>query len=188
MRRSDSREDAALLSATAHDPEAFAAFYSRYADAVFAFFASRTRRSDLAADLTAETFATALAGAAQYRGEAPTAAGWLFQIARNKMLDSFRRKQVEDSARRKLGMQPIALEADELAELEARIDLSAHEAWLAKALADLPSDQREALLARVVGERDYAEIAAEVECSPAVVRQRVSRGLAALRAQASEEL
>jgi DNA-directed RNA polymerase specialized sigma24 family protein len=40
--------------------------------------------------------------------------------------------------------------------------------------------QREAVLARVVAERDYAEIAAELECSEQVV-------LVALRAQAEEE-
>jgi RNA polymerase sigma-70 factor (ECF subfamily) len=95
MRRSDPRDDAALLAAAAHDPEAFAVFYSRYAEPVFAFLINRTRRADLAADLTAEP--------------------WLFRIARNELLDSVRRKRVEDSARRKLGMQPIELDDGALA-------------------------------------------------------------------------
>ena len=84
-------------------------------------------------------------------------------------------------------MQAIALADDDLAELESRLDLAQHEEWLREALASLPSEQRSVLLARVVDERDYAEIASEVECSQAVVRQRVSRGLASLRAQFSEE-
>ena len=33
----------------------------------------------------------------------------------------------------------------------------------------------------MVDERGYGEIAAELQCSESVVRQRVSRGLAALR-------
>jgi RNA polymerase sigma-70 factor (ECF subfamily) len=103
------------------------------------------------------------------------------------MLDAFRRKRVEDSARRRLGMAAITIADDDLAELEARLDLAQHEEWLREALASLPADQRAVLLARVVDERDYAEIAAEVSCSQAVVRQRVSRGLASLRAQFSEE-
>jgi RNA polymerase sigma factor (sigma-70 family) len=187
MGRGDERDDAALLAAVANEPDAFATFYDRYAEAVFAFLLTRTRRRDLAADLTAETFAAALAAASRYRGSAPTAAPWLFGIARNRMLDAFRRKRVEDSARRRLGMQAIALADDDLAELESRLDLAQHEEWLREALASLPSDQRSVLLARVVDERDYAEIASEVECSQAVVRQRVSRGLASLRAQFSEE-
>ena len=83
MGRGDERDDAALLGAVANEPEAFAAFYDRYAEAVFAFLLTRTRRRDLAADLTAETFAAALAAASRYRGSAPTAAPWLFGIARN---------------------------------------------------------------------------------------------------------
>ena len=46
----------------------------------------------------------------------------------------------------------------------------------------LPPDQREALRLRVLDERDYAEIARELECSEAVVRQRVSRATRTLRA------
>jgi RNA polymerase sigma factor (sigma-70 family) len=187
MRRSDPRDDAALLGAAWRDPEAFAAFYSRYVDSVLAFLISRTRRADLAADLAAETFAAALAAARSFRPDAPTAAPWLFQIARNKLIDSVRRGRVEDATRRKLGMRPLELDDAGLEELKERIDLEAHEAWLAEALRALPADQRAAILARVVDERAYEDIAADVETSPAVVRKRVSRGLEALRARLSEE-
>ncbi len=40
------------------------------------------------------------------------------------------------------------------------------------------------MLARIVDERSYADIAAVMRTSQSVVRQRVSRGLAALRDQA----
>jgi RNA polymerase sigma-70 factor (ECF subfamily) len=38
----------------------------------------------------------------------------------------------------------------------------------------------------VVDERDYAEIAKDLRCSEAVVRKRVSRGLARMRDQMGE--
>ncbi|MGH2858758.1 MAG: RNA polymerase sigma factor, partial [Solirubrobacteraceae bacterium] len=50
-----------------------------------------------------------------------------------------------------------------------------------RALDELPATQRDAVLARVVDERPYAEIAAEMRCSELLVRQRVSRGLRTLR-------
>jgi RNA polymerase sigma factor (sigma-70 family) len=187
MSRSDPREDGALLAAASREPEAFAIFYSRYAESVFAFLITRTRRPDLAADLTAETFAAALAGAQRFRPDATSAAPWLFQIARNKLVDGVRHQRVEDAARRKLGMRPLEIDDDELAELEARLDLRAQEAWLADALAELPPEQRAAILARVVDEQDYDEIAAAVKTSPSVIRKRVSRGLATLRSRLSEE-
>ena len=48
-------------------------------------------------------------------------------------------------------------------------------------LADLPDDQRDAVVAHVVEDRDYSEMAGELHISEATVRQRVSRGLATMR-------
>jgi hypothetical protein len=49
MGPSESRTDAELLAATSRDREAFAAFYRRYVDNVFAFFMNRTHALELAA-------------------------------------------------------------------------------------------------------------------------------------------
>lgn len=49
-------------------------------------------------------------------------------------------------------------------------------------LAELPPDERAAVRARVIDERPYGEIARSLGCSEMVVRKRVSRGLARLRA------
>jgi DNA-directed RNA polymerase specialized sigma24 family protein len=49
------------------------------------------------------------------------------------------------------------------------------------ALADLPEAQQQAIRARVVEDRGYAEIAAALGLSEPATRQQVSRGLAALR-------
>jgi RNA polymerase sigma-70 factor (ECF subfamily) len=46
----------------------------------------------------------------------------------------------------------------------------------------LPDEQREAIEAHHLDDRGYPEIAADLRCSESVVRKRVSRGLAALRA------
>lgn len=50
-------------------------------------------------------------------------------------------------------------------------------------MRNLPADQREAITARVLDDREYHEISRILECSEAVVRKRVSRGLATLRRQ-----
>jgi len=42
----------------------------------------------------------------------------------------------------------------------------------------LPANERDAVRARMVDERECREIAGALECSESVVRQRVSRGLA----------
>jgi RNA polymerase sigma-70 factor (ECF subfamily) len=81
-------------------------------------------------------------------------------------------------------MAPVALEDEDL----ERIDRLAGRSDIAmQALAGLPADQREAVLARIVDERDYREMARELRCSESVARKRVSRGLAQLRDQLGEE-
>jgi RNA polymerase sigma factor (sigma-70 family) len=171
---------AALLNATRRDPAAFAVFYRRHEDAILVFMLRRTRSPELAADLTAEVFATALAGASRFRATGAPPAAWLFGIARNLLAASFRRARVQDDVRRKLRMPPLAL-TDEL--IEAIDDLSDAAAGreAMELLEHLPAEQREAIRAHVLDERDYREIAAELDCSSSVVRKRVSRGLAVLR-------
>jgi RNA polymerase sigma factor (sigma-70 family) len=180
---SDRRTDAQLLATTAHDPRAFAAFYVRHEDRVRAWMLRRTGRADLAADLCAEVFAAALSLAHRFRGSGPPAEAWLFGIARNVLGTSLRRGRVEARARQRLRMAPIELN-DEVLE---RIDELRHDGTVLAALEALSDDQRDAVRARVVEERDYADIARELRCSQEVVRKRVSRGLAVLRVRVEAE-
>ena len=48
-------------------------------------------------------------------------------------------------------------------------------------LEHLPPDQRALVVAHVIDERPYDELADELDTSEAVVRQRISRSLATLR-------
>lgn len=167
--------DAELLSAD--DMASFERFYRRNFDAVLGFFARRTRDPELAADLTAETFAAALTSRRRYRPERGGADSWLFSIAYHKLADAQRRGAADDRARRRLRMERIELTDADLLRIEQLADED-H----ARATVDrLPPDQRDAITAHIVRERSYAEIAASLSISEVVVRKRVSRGLATVR-------
>jgi RNA polymerase sigma-70 factor (ECF subfamily) len=159
------------------DPEGFVAFYRRHSPAMLAYFLRRTGDVELTADLTAEVFAAALIAARRYRPGRGPALAWLYGIAAKKLADSRRRGRVEASARRRLTLDPIALEDEDL----DRIPAIAGSVDVAAAIASLSEEQRAAVLARVVDEREYAEIATDLACSEMVVRKRVSRGLRILR-------
>lgn len=64
--RGDQCSDVELLAAASCDPEAFGVFYASNVGPLLAYFWSRTRDRDVASDLTAETFAAALAGVTRY--------------------------------------------------------------------------------------------------------------------------
>lgn len=176
----DRREDAELLLLARKEPDAFAAFYRRHVDRVLAFFMRRTRRADLALDLTAETFAAALASAPRYRAHAPAEA-WLYGIARHKLAHSARRGKVEERMRQRLQMEPLGVDDAALELVERRAEAGA--SGLLERLRELPADQRRAVEAHVFDERDYTDIAEELACSSSVIRQRVSRALRSLRVQ-----
>jgi RNA polymerase sigma-70 factor (ECF subfamily) len=150
---------------------------------VLAYFYRRTGDAELAADLTAEVFAAVLQSCVRFRPGPVPASAWVFGIAQHKLASSRRRGRVEDRARRRLRMAPIVLDDEDL----ERIEREAGTGTLMALLEELPADQRDAVRARILEDRPYEEIARTMRCSKAVVRKRVSRGLAALRDQLGEE-
>ena len=169
-------DEALLLSGDLVD---FGRFYDRYVRALLAFFQRRTSDPEVAADLTAETFAAAMVARERYEARTATAAAWLFTIAHHKLTDYQRRGSTEDRMRSRLGMEPVAVSAEDAEMIR----------WLGEEVAsqmveDLPPDQRDAIRAHVLEDRDYAEIARSERLSEATVRKRVSRGLRVLRDRA----
>jgi RNA polymerase sigma factor (sigma-70 family) len=157
-----------------------APFYDRFEADVLAFVYRATRRADIAADLTAEIFAAALASAGAFDPTLGTARGWLFGIARHKLAQLWERGRVEDSARRRLGCEPLAITDELLERIEQLGSIGSVNTLALPLLEDLPRDQRLAIEGRVLEERDYSELAVTLSCSESVVRQRVSHGLVAL--------
>jgi RNA polymerase sigma-70 factor (ECF subfamily) len=181
----DERDDPELVAAIARgDERAFATFYRRHLPLLLRWCLRETGNREIAADLCAEVFATSLTAAHRYRPARGEVLAWLLGIARNKLRESRRRGRVEDVARRRMGIDPSELTDDDL---ERVLELASLDAGAVGALVDaLPEDLRRPLLDRVVAERPYAEIAAELRCSELVVRQRVSRGLKRLRSEMEE--
>ena len=172
-------DDDELLRLSREQPDAFGAFYERHVRAVLAHVRRQGLGVEEALDLTGEIFAAALMASPRYRpGEAPASA-WLFGIARNKLAKHRRARATEDAARRKLGMSRLSFSDDALERVEDLLD--AAPPVYSNGIGDLPPAEREAVLARIVEERDYDEIADATDTTPAAVRQRVSRGLARLR-------
>jgi RNA polymerase sigma factor (sigma-70 family) len=177
--------DDELLARTAADREAFGEFYDRHVRAVLSELRHRGLATEDALDLTAEVFAAALLASRRYRpGEAPARA-WLLGIARNKLAHRHRRAATETAARRKLGMARLTYSDEALERVEELLGTEARR--FTNGTASLPPAEREAVVARVIEERDYDEIASATGATPAAIRQRVSRGLAKLARLGREE-
>ena len=157
----------------------FAAFYRRHLPMVVGWSMRQLRNAELAADLSGEVFAAALLARDRFDPGRGTARAWLLAIARHSLIDSVRRGRVEDRARRELGVARLEISDDDLARVEEMAAAAAAQPLLF--LDGLPPEQRRAIEARVLDELDYADVAARLQCSEAVARKRVSRGLRTLR-------
>ena len=177
MRSYGEASDDDLLRWTPGEPDAFAVFYRRHEDAILRYMVARVRDGELAADLAAETFAAALISAPRFRPRPEPAAAWRFGIAGN-VLRSRSRAQPRGLRSPGLGMPPLELSDEDVTGIEALLsDVSARQM-----LSSLPEEQAGAIEARVLDDISYEDIARRLRCSEAVVRKRVSRGLATLRA------
>jgi RNA polymerase sigma-70 factor (ECF subfamily) len=179
--RLESASDAELVAAPVDEiAEAFAVFYRRHRWPILNYLFARTRGdTHLALDLLAEVFASAYEKRHTYEADKAPARAWLFRIANNALIDEHRGRAYERSARARLELPIFEYTDAAIAQVEERID--ATEAGYLDGLAELPDDERDAIQARIIEDRDYADIAAAAAVSQAAIRKRVSRGLARLK-------
>lgn len=172
--------DEQLLVAARRDSGAFAELYDRHAPGIARWLRRRTD-PETAAELLAETWAQAWACRARFRPDRGTAQAWLYGIARHQLLHFYRSFEVEQRARRRLGVSVISAQEDPAPAADARMDADAARTELETLLAALSPALREAVILRAVEQLDHREIAARTGCSPQAARLRVSRGMRALR-------
>lgn len=172
-------DDDRLLELTPRVPQAFGVFFARHRDALVAFLVRQTGSQEVAAEIAAETFAAVFESVGRFDRRRGEARGWLFGVARVTMLASFRKQRAEDGARRRLGVTVVGHSDEAWERVEERLDAALPD--LLSGLGELPRAERNAVLARVIEERDYADIADSEQASEAAIRQRVRRGLARLR-------
>ncbi len=135
----------------------------------------RGRIGSGAEDVAAQTWLDAARRLEEFRGDDTDFRRWVFTIGRHRSIDELRRRgrRAEDP--------PSALDGE-----PARPDdgIDRHDD-LAAALAlvrRLPPDQADAVLLRVVGDLDVAQVATVMGRSPGSVRVLVHRGLRRLQA------
>jgi RNA polymerase sigma-70 factor (ECF subfamily) len=184
MRRLDRLGDDALLAAIAlGERDAVAVFVRRFQRRVFGLAITVTGDAALSDDIAQMTFERAWRHAGTYDARRASVATWLLTITRNLSIDAMR-------VRRSTPLDPHLL--GELLPPASDID-PAHAAVVADQLgrlgielADLPIDQRRAVVLATVAGRTAKEIA-EIEGIPlGTAKTRVRTGLRRLRAAMTE--
>jgi RNA polymerase sigma-70 factor (ECF subfamily) len=160
------------------EPDDFTPLYRRHAEPLLVFFQRRVLDAELATDLMAEVFATALAHRAQYRGTSESElSGWLWAIAQSKLRDHERRDVTQRRSAEKAIVERRALTDDEIERIEELAGLARLRAAIADSLDELTDYQRTAIRLRIFEERSYEEAGRMMGLQNVAVRMHVMRAL-----------
>lgn len=176
MRTNRAPTDAELLSARDPDGRCFAIFYRRHVYAVLCALSRAGADAWQAGDVTAETFQAALIHRDQFDAARGNGRSWVLGIAQNKLADSRRADNQETRLNERLRAEAPHLTERDVADYGRIAD------EYGTAMRDgLSARQQRAVFDRVIAERSYADMAADMNSTEQAARQHVSRGLAVLR-------
>jgi len=173
--------DSDLLALVAErDRYAFELLYHRYVRSVYGLALRRLRDRGQAEDAVQEAFAAIWRSAGTFRPERGSAAGWLYTVARNSIVDRFR------------AAGPAAAEVPELVSAEPgpleRAE-SADAAWrVHRALEELPKREREVVELAYWSGMSQSEVAEYLHLPLGTVKTRTRSGLAKLASVLEGEL
>ena len=174
--------DGDCLARSLRDPRAFAVIFDRHFAAVHRYLHRRAGR-DLADELAAETFALAFERRASCRASG-SVLPWLYGIATNLLRHG---RRAERRQLRAYGRSAVdrwaAYEDDEAA---ARVDGSALDARLARALAAMRPRERDALLLYALADLSYEEVALALDVPLGTVRTWLHRARETARRELAE--
>ncbi|GAB3148487.1 RNA polymerase sigma factor [Microbispora hainanensis] len=172
----DRADDAALIRRSEREPEVFADLFDRHAPALRRYVARRLGPS-LADDVVSDAFLAAFRRRHRYDPSQPDARPWLYGIAARLIK---RHRRVELRFYRAL----VRTGVDEITEPYAdRVDarVSAQQAGLARALAELSPGDREVLLLVAWADMSYEDVAHALDIPIGTVRSRLHRARAKTR-------
>ena len=170
--------DGEIIRRSLGQPAAFAELYDRHDRVVFRYAVRRVGAS-LADDIASETFLVAFTRRRDFTGSEDGRA-WLLRIATTLM-----RQHARTEARAWRGMLASDLartDIDQIDAADARLDAKRLTRRLGRALARLPTGDRDTLLLHTFGDLDYEGISEALSIPVGTVRSRLNRVRRKLRA------
>ncbi len=172
-----------VTRAKAGDLDGFNQLVTRWERPIYALAYRTLGREEDARDVVQEAFLRAYRGLRGFKGEAKFSS-WLYRITLNLCRDWIRRERRAPIAQVPEGTDPMDLvdehvqPSESVEELVARREMSDA---VARAMAELPEEQRTAILLKEYHGLTFQEIAGLLNCPLSTVKTRLYQGLSVLR-------
>jgi len=178
------RTDEELVAlAQVGDLDCFNQLVTRWERPIYALAFRTLGREEEARDVVQEAFLRAFRGLKGFRGQAKCSS-WLYRITLNLCRDWIRRERRAPVVQLAEGVDPIEVADERMAPTESVEDLVARREMseaVARAMAELPEDQRIAILLKEYHGLTFQEIADLVGCPLSTVKTRLYQGLTVVR-------
>jgi RNA polymerase sigma-70 factor (ECF subfamily) len=178
------RGDLLLRRAAKGDEDAFTLLYRRHQAALYRFALRMTGNAWAAEEIVQDVFMTLMRDPKKYDATRGTLGGFLYGVARNRVMKHLERLPREVSLEEKnddgtghgIVLQDASTPATQ-AEKRERVE------QVRSAVLDLPAEFREAVVLCELEERSYEEAAQMAGCPIGTIRSRLHRGRALLMAR-----
>jgi RNA polymerase sigma-70 factor (ECF subfamily) len=178
------RDDVLLRRAAKGDEEAFTLLYRRHQAAMYRFALRMTGNSWAAEEIVQDVFMTLMRDPKKYDPQRGTLGGFLYGIARNRVMKHLERRprevaleeKNEDGTGSGIVLQDVFTPANWTETRERKAHVRA-------AVLELPAEFREAVVLCELEEMSYEEAAQAAGCPIGTIRSRLHRGRALLLAK-----
>lgn len=156
--------------------EHFGILYDHYIAPIYRFIFLKVSDKAAAEDITHEVFLRAWQNIGSYNDQGHPFSSWLYQIARNKVIDYYRTK------RNNVSLENIAEDSIQVAPAIAEnLDLQSSFQQVKAAISQLNEEQQNVIILRFIEEKSSSEIAEIIGKSEGAVRIIQHRALNKLR-------
>jgi len=179
----DSSDPDLVARAQGGDVDAIGALYDQHHESIFRYVWLRVGDRHLAEDLTGDVFMRMLAALPHYQAVGLPFQAWLYRIARNLLVDHYRKENNRVSVPLDTIEDSYEGEEDPTSAFDRKLDTQR----LHRALSQLDQSHREVVVLRFVSGLSLREVALTLDRTEAAVKALQHRGLVALRLTLSQE-
>ena len=164
------------------DTEAFGHLYRRYMDPIYRYLSVRLGETKEAEDLAGDVFVRAFKALGSYRERDWMFSAFLYQVAKNVLVDYYRQKKPE------IGYLFPEPSQGTLRPLDEKVIRDEQMQGLRRAMEDMPLNYREVIILRIILAMPTSVVANWMSMTEGATRVLLHRALAALRGKVQGQI
>jgi RNA polymerase sigma-70 factor (ECF subfamily) len=175
-------EEQLIRSAVGGDSSAFGSLYDRYQPAIYRFVVVKVGSREEAEDITHHVFLSAWANVRTYKHRGHPFSSWLYQIARNMVIDHYRSRK-DDVSLDKLDPESSIIPAVAQSDLFKKMQIEK----VHRAIKELKPDYQDVVILRFIEDLPLKDVAAILKKSEGAVKLAQHRAIRELKKKLGED-